>query len=181
MSAALLYLWLVMTTYVALLRAVNVGGTGKLPMSDLKALCTKLDFREVETYAVSGNVVFSSDLALAKVHARLKQSLRSYAGKEVGLFVRTAAQMRTVLSSNPFVGKDPRFTYVIFLDRTPSANTISACRGRAQEELRFGQREIYVYYPTGMGQSKLQIPAADSGTARNMNTVARLVEMCDRG
>ncbi len=169
-----------MTTYFALLRAVNVGGTGKLPMSDLKTLCTKLGFRGVETYIASGNVLFDTDMAPAKVQALLKQRLLSYAGREMGLFVRTAAQMRTVLSSNPFADREPRLTYAIFLDQKPPADTVNACRGRAHEELCVGQREIYVYYPTGMGKSKLQIPAARFGTARNMNTVAKLVEMSDR-
>jgi uncharacterized protein (DUF1697 family) len=172
--------WLVMTTYIALLRAVNVGGTGKLPMADLKALCTKLGFRGVETYIASGNVVFDSDMTMAKVQEQLKQGLLSYAGKELGLFVRTAAQMQGVLSSNPFADKEPRFTCAIFLDEKPPVDTVTACRGRTREELHLGRREIYVYYPAGIGQSRLQIPAARSGTARNMNTVAKLVEMSAR-
>jgi uncharacterized protein (DUF1697 family) len=169
-----------MTTYIALLRAVNVGGTGKLPMADLKALCTKLGFRDVETYIASGNVVFDSDMAPAKIRALLMQRLLSYTGKELGLFVRTATQMQTVLKCNPYADKEDRFTYVFFLDERPTADAVATCRGRVREELRLGQYEIYVYYPTGMGQSKLQIPAARFGTARNMNTVAKLVEMSDR-
>jgi uncharacterized protein (DUF1697 family) len=169
-----------MTTYIALLRAVNVGGTGKLPMADLKALCAKLGFLGVETYISSGNVVLCSDMAMAKVQEQLKRSLSSYAGKDWGLFVRTAAQMQAVLSNNPFANKEPRFTYAFFLDEEPSVDAVNTCRGRTWEELRLGKREIYVYYPAGMGQSRLRIPAARSGTARNMNTVAKLVEMCSR-
>jgi uncharacterized protein (DUF1697 family) len=169
-----------MSTYVALLRAVNVGGTGKLSMADLKALCMKLGFRAVETYIASGNVVFDSDMAPAKVQVQLKQRLLSYTGKEVGLFVRTAAQMQAVFNGNPFAEKEARHTYVMFLDKKPLSDAINGCRGRVQEELRLGQREIYVHYPTGMGQSKLQIPVARFSTARNMSTVARLVKMSDR-
>lgn len=149
-------------------------------MADLKALCTKLGFHEVETYIASGNVVFCSDMAMAKVQEQLKRSLSSYAGKDLGLFVRTAAQMQAVLSGNPFANKEPRFTYALFLDEKPSVDAVNTCRGRTREELRLGKREIYVYYPAGMGQSRLQIPAARSGTARNMNTVAKLVEMSSR-
>jgi len=169
-----------MTIYVALLRAVNVGGTGKMRMSDLKALCTKLGFRRVETYIASVNIVFYSDEAPMKVLALLKEGLLSLAGKEVGVFLRTAAQMRTILSCNPFPDREPRFSYAIFLDEKPPADTVAACRGRVQEELQVGRREIYVHYPQGMGKSKLRIPAARFGTARSMNTVAKLVEMSNR-
>jgi uncharacterized protein (DUF1697 family) len=62
----------------------------------------------------------------------------------------------------------------------PAADELDDVSGRAGEEIRLGQREIYVYYPSGMGQSKLQIPAARLGTSRNLNAVAKLVEMCSR-
>jgi uncharacterized protein (DUF1697 family) len=62
-----------MTTYIALLRAVNVGGTGKLPMADLKALCAELGYRRIETFIASGNVVFDCDLAAEKVQAQLEK------------------------------------------------------------------------------------------------------------
>jgi uncharacterized protein (DUF1697 family) len=169
-----------MTTYVALLRAVNVGGTGKLPMANLKALCSKLGLRNVETYIASGNLVFDSDTAPARIRAQLQQRLLSYIGKDAGVFLRTDVELRTVLKKNPFSDKEPRLTYVFFLDEKPPADLVAACRGRAQEDLCLGRHEIYVYYPTGMGQSKLQIPAVRFGTARNMNTVAKLVEMSAR-
>jgi uncharacterized protein (DUF1697 family) len=96
-----------MTRYIALLRAVNVGGTGKLPMADLKALCAQLGFARIETYIASGNVVFDSELAAGKVRALLEKGLRALAGKGIDTFVRTAADMRGVLTSNPFKDKKP--------------------------------------------------------------------------
>jgi uncharacterized protein (DUF1697 family) len=169
-----------MTTYIALLRAVNVGGTGKLPMADLKALCTELGFKRIETYIASGNVIFDHDLPAARVQAQLEKRLRAHAGKTVGVFVRTASEMRTILKRNPFADKEARLTYSFFLNEKPRSDALEDVRGRDGEELRLGQREIYVYYPTGMGKSKLQIPAAKLGTSRNLNTVAKLVEMSSR-
>jgi uncharacterized protein (DUF1697 family) len=169
-----------MTTYIALLRAVNVGGTGKLPMADLKALCADLGYRRVETYIASGNVVFDSDLAAERVQAQLEKRLLIYAGKAVGAFVRSANEMRKILKRNPFSDKDPKLTYSLFLHERPAADALEDIRGRVGEEIRLGQREIYIYYPSGMGQSKLQIPAARLGTARNLNTVAKLVEISSR-
>jgi uncharacterized protein (DUF1697 family) len=169
-----------MTTYIALLRAVNVGGTGKLPMADLNTLCTELDFGRIETYIASGNVVFDCDLPAAQVQAQLERRLLTYAGKTVGVLVRTASEMRTILKRNPFSGKEPNLTYAFFLNEKPLSDVLDDVRGRSGEELRLGRREIYVYYPKGMGKSKLRIPAAKLGTARNLNTVAKLVEMSSR-
>jgi uncharacterized protein (DUF1697 family) len=169
-----------MTTYIALLRAVNVGGTGKLPMADLKALCAELGYRRIETFIASGNVVFDCDWAAEQVQAQLEKRLLIYAGKGVGAFVRTADEMRIILKRNPFFDKEPKLTHAFFLHEKPAADALDDIRGRVGEEIRLGQREIYVYYPSGMGQSKLQIPAARLGTSRNLNTVAKLVEMSSR-
>jgi uncharacterized protein (DUF1697 family) len=166
-----------MTTYVALLRAVNVGGTGKLPMTVLKAMCTELGFGRVETYIASGNVVFDSELSAQGVQARLAQRLQIYAGREIGVFVRTAARMHSILKKNPFHDRQPNLTYAFFLHDKPERGVLDRVRGRDAEEMGLGPCEIYVYYPKGMGQSKLQIPAANAGTARNLNTVAKLVAL----
>jgi uncharacterized protein (DUF1697 family) len=166
-----------MTRYVALLRAVNVGGTGKLPMADLKVICRDAGFMRVETYIASGNVVFESKGAASKVKAELEARLLAYAKKPVGVVLRTAAEMAAVLKANPFPKAKPNFTYVVFLDRRPPRDALDHAAGQSDEEMRLGAREIFVHYPTGMGHSKLRIPAAKTGTARNMNTVAKLAEM----
>ena len=170
-----------MSRYIALLRAVNVGGTGKLPMADLEALCAQLGFDRIETYIASGNVVFDAELAAGKVRAMLEKGLLALAGKGIDTFVRTAAEMRGVLAGNPFKDKEPRLTYAFFLHDKPRSDALSNVRGQVGEEIHLGSREIYVHYPAGMGQSKLQIPAARAGTARNLNTVAKLVEMSADG
>lgn len=166
-----------MTPFVALLRAVNVGGTGKLPMADLKAMCVAEGYSQVATYIASGNVVFVSQDKPAKIKAALERRLQAYAGKPVGVMVRTAKEMAAVLAGNPFPKSAPNRTVAIFLDEPPHANALADIRGRKDEELRLGEREIYVHYGEGMANSKLVIPAAKTGTARNMNTVARLAEL----
>jgi uncharacterized protein (DUF1697 family) len=162
-----------MTAYVALLRAVNVGGTGKLEMSELKALCEKLGLAKVKTYIV----VFESGKSEAAIKAALGAALEARAGKPVGVLVRTGAELRKVLAANPFTETPPNWTVAIFLDKRPPAGALQVITGNAGEEVRLGKREIYVYYGSGMARSKLKIPAAAAGTARNMNTVAKLAEM----
>ena len=166
-----------MARYVALVRAANVGGTGKLPMSELKAMCADVGFTRVETYIASGNVIFESKLAASKVKAELEGRLHAYAGKSIGVVVRTAAEIAAVLKNNPFPKADPRRTYAIFLDGHPQRDALDHAVGRTDEEMRLGDREIFVHYPSGMGRSKLKIPATKPGTARNMNTVAKLAEI----
>jgi len=165
------------TGFVALLRAVNVGGTGKLPMTDLEALCEKAGFTGVRTFIASGNVVFASPRSEAEVKATLEARLADYAGKPIPVMVRTAAEMAAVRDSNPFPKAPPNRTVAVFLDAPPPADAAEKAVGGQSEVLALGKRELYVYYPDGMGQSKLRIPAAATGTARNMNTVAKLAEM----
>lgn len=166
-----------MTAYIALLRAVNVGGTGKLPMTELKAMCEAEGFEGVKTYIASGNVVFTSRLKEKAVKAALEARLAAYAGKPVGVMVRTAAEMAAVLTANPFPKAPGNRTVAIFLDEAPPKDTLAAARHQVNEEIRLGKREVYVLYDEGMGNSKLVIPAAKAGTARNINTVAKLTEM----
>ena len=91
-----------MNTFIALLRAVNVGGTGKLPMQDLRSICEAAGFLEARTYIASGNVVFQASTPEAEVKAALEQALAKYAKKPIGVLVRTAAEMEQVLARNPF-------------------------------------------------------------------------------
>ncbi len=164
-----------MSVYVGFLRAVNVGGTGKLPMSELQQMCADLGFADVRTYIASGNVVFSSDLDKKTVKKQLEDKLLSYAGKPVAVLVRTAAELVRVLEKNPFKDKEPNLQAVL-LDKKPLASSVTSVTGQKDELLVIGHHEIYVHYPSGMGQSKLRIPAAKEGTARNMNTIKKMVE-----
>jgi uncharacterized protein (DUF1697 family) len=165
-----------MTVFVALLRAVNVGGTGKLPMADLKQMCERAGF-SVRTYIASGNVVLESGKTEAAVKASLEATLRTYADTSVGVFVRTAGELAAVLAGDPFPKAPRNLTVVIFLDKAPPKDALETVTGQKDEEVALGTKEIYVYYPVGIGKSKLRIRAAETGTARNMNAVARLVEM----
>jgi uncharacterized protein (DUF1697 family) len=166
--------------YIALLRAVNVGGTGKLPMAELKAMCRDAGFTQVATYIASGNVVFESKAAEASVKYELESRLMTYAGKKIDVVLRTDSEMQAVLKANPFPKAAPNYTYAFFLNERPPGDALDHVVGRKDEEVRLGKREIYVYYPNGMGRSKLKIPAAKFGTARNMNTIAMLSDMTSK-
>jgi uncharacterized protein (DUF1697 family) len=169
------------TRYVALLRAVNVGGSGKLSMSALRTMCVEAGFDEVETLLASGNVVFSSPASAARVKAALEEKLSAEAGLVHSVVIRTGAQMRDVLEANPFQAKPADRTIAIFLDGPPPPDALDHVTGLGLEEMRLGEREIYVFYAAGIGRSKLRIPAAKAGTARNMSTIAKLAGLASRG
>lgn len=165
-----------MTRYIALLRAVNVGGTGKLPMSEL-TMCEDVGFAEVGTYIASGNVLFTSNLGESAVKRKLEKELHRYAGKPVGVLVRSATEIAQVLADNPFPETPGNRVVAIFLDDAPPTIALQEVRQQKLERLACGKREIYVHYGDGMADSRLTIPAAKAGTARNINTIAKLAEL----
>jgi len=162
---------------VALLRAVNVEGTGKLPMATLTQLCQASGFDQVKTYVASGNVVFRSDADEDQVRSAIESRLEAYAGKPVGVLVRTGGEIADVLARNPFADHPGNRTVALFVDEPLPPDALDKAVGVQGEQLCLGQRVIFIAYGEGMGTSRLRVPAAMAGTARNMNTVAKLAEM----
>lgn len=146
-------------------------------MNDLVQLCTDAGFQDVRTYIASGNVMFATDLPKDQAKTALESRLEAYAGRPVSVFIRTGPELKSILDANPFPDKPGNRTMVVFLGSVPSNDALEQATGLKNEEMRLGAHELYIYYGEGMGQSKLKIPAAQSGTARNMNTVAKLVKM----
>ena len=166
-----------MTGYIALLRAVNVGGTGRLPMTVLAQMCEAAGFETVKTYIASGNVVFQSGASEDRVRSALEDRLRAYAGTRVGVIVRTAAEIADTLGGNPFVGAPGNRVMALFVDGALPADPLDGVTGIKNEQVRLGKRELFVLYPDGMANTRLRIPSATHGTARNINTVAKLAEI----
>src|SRR5687768_11201993 len=147
-----------MTAYVALLRAVNVGGR-KLLMSDLKAIADEAGLEKAKTFIASGNLLFASKRSEAAVARLLEDRLKAHMKAEVPVLVRTAAELEGVLKANPFVEQSGSKVTAIFLENTPPKDALETADRIADEELVLGAREIYVHYPGGMGRSKLRLPA----------------------
>jgi uncharacterized protein (DUF1697 family) len=166
-----------MTAFVALLRAINVGGTGKLRMTDLVSLCGAAGFKRTATYIQSGNAVFTSPLPEAKVKAKLEKALGAHMGKPFGALIRTGKELESVLARNPFKEAAPNRVIVYFLDEAPPPGAVDQLVIPGLEQVALVGREIFVHYPEGQGSSKLKIPFAKIGTGRNLNTVAKLAAM----
>lgn len=158
-----------MAKSVALLRAVNVGGT-KVLMKDLVKLCEKAGFANVRTLIASGNVILEG----TDIKATLEKALAAKYKKPIGVIVRTAAELEKTLAKNPFSDKPPNRVIVFFCNEAPGPQTP---KNRATEEIAVVGREVFVHYPLGQGPSKLKLPAQEDGTGRNINTVTKLLAL----
>jgi uncharacterized protein (DUF1697 family) len=166
-----------MQSYVALLRAVNVGGTGKLPMAELKAMGEACGFDNVRTFIASGNLLFESPLDEAAIKAALEARLQGYAGRRVAVLVRSAKELAAVADADPFPDAHPSRHLVYFYDDAPPPDLIANCRDLAGERLALGLREMYVDYGEGIRHTKLKIPKEKDGTGRSINSVRRMVAL----
>jgi uncharacterized protein (DUF1697 family) len=166
-----------MNRYVALLRAVNVGGTGKLPMAELKAMGDACGFANARTYIATGNLLFESPLDEAAIKAMLDERLHAYAGKPVEVFVRTGTELAAIVAADPFPDAHGSRLMVFFHDDIVTEELIAACRDIYGERLAVNARELYVDYGEGIRFTKLKIPGKTERTGRNMNTVRKLAEL----
>lgn len=166
-----------MPVHIALLRAVNVGGTGKLPMAELRELCGAIGLRDTRTYIQSGNLVARAPWKPATVKARLERALAERSGKPVRVLVRTPEELERTIAANPFPDVPPARLLILFLDEAPPPGAVDGWPVPGQERLALLGREVFIHFPDGMGASKLRIPFADVGTGRNLNTVRTLLAM----
>jgi uncharacterized protein (DUF1697 family) len=173
---------------VAFLRAVNVGGTGKIAMADLKALAADIGLGEPKTLLQSGNLVFDTKgKSPAKLESLLEAAIKKRFGIETTVMVRTGAELKAAIAHNPFpkeAKSDPGFLHVYFLKSPTSAEQFAALRAaiKGPETVKGGGHEVFVFYPDGAGHSKLTNVVIERhlgarGTARNWNTVNKLTEM----
>jgi uncharacterized protein (DUF1697 family) len=147
-------------------------------MSDLKAVAEDLGLRSVRTYIASGNLVFVSDHEEEKLKTVLEKALHSTAGRPVRVILRSAEEMEAVRKANPFPDFAGNRVQVFFLDGPPPPEVAASARNVDDEQIAAGKREIFVAYgENGIGRSRLRLEAAEAGTARNMNTVAKLAEL----
>jgi len=175
-----------MGTYVVLLRGINLAGRNRVGMGPLRDLLSSGGYDDVRTYVQSGNVVMRSRSGERALVSALHRRLRDAFGFDIGIFVRTAAQLADVAANNPFLrpGVDHgRQLHVAFLEKVPARQALAALdpHRAPPDELHPRGREVYVWAPNGIGQSKvlqgldriLRTPM----TVRNWRTVTALLDM----
>ena len=173
--------------YVALLRAINVGGTAKVPMAELRALCGELGWQDVKTYIQSGNIVFDSEERAPALEAALETGLKERFGVERPVIVRSAAQWAELEAANPMrteAEREPNRVQLLVPKGKVAADAAEKLAGRAQqgERVEAAGGALWMYFPDGVGTSRLTPSAIDKAagtpcTARNWRTVKKLQEM----
>lgn len=166
-----------MPTHIAFLRAVNVTGTGKLPMAPFRARCEEAGFTNVRSYIASGNILVDSRLAAPTVQRRIEVLATEMVGKHTAVFVRSPRELAAVERANPFPRAEPARVMVLFLAVPPAATALADWPTPGGEDLRLVGRELFIHFPRGQGQSRLKVPFADVGTGRNLNTVRAVLEL----
>jgi uncharacterized protein (DUF1697 family) len=176
-----------MTTFVALLRGINVGGNNKVPMADLRAMCIGLGYDSVETYIQSGNVVFETAASEASVVADLEAGLLSSFGLTLSVVARSTAELVEIVARNPFPSQDDGTKLHVTCFAAPLAAAMVAKLDPSfspPDTFVLDGRDMYLHLPGGMGTSKLAVHIGQKlgklGTTRNWNTVLKLVEMSTR-
>ncbi len=173
-----------MATYIALLRGINVGGN-ILKMDRLRELCAKLGAKNPRTYVQSGNVVFEAAGSASQWESKLEKKLAGESRLPVSVIVRTAAEMSSVLASNPFLkekGIDTARLAVSFLQHAAEKTALAALAALeiGSERFHCAGKEIYLHCPDGFADSKLYMldkVLKQKTTTRNWNTVTKLCEM----
>ncbi|MEU1403647.1 DUF1697 domain-containing protein [Streptomyces sp. NPDC005728] len=178
-----------MTTYAALLRGINVGGSKKLPMADLRTLMTGLGHDGVRTHLQSGQAVFTTDRGDEQsLAAELARAIEAHFGFPVDVIVRDHAYLRAVAEACPFPAAEleARQLHITYFSApvTPERFAEIDPAAHLPEEFRLGDRCLYLYAPDGLGRSKLaevlsrpRITKGVIATSRNWNTVLKLVEL----
>lgn len=180
-----------MTTCVSLFRGINVGGNRAIRMNELKDLHESLGLKDIVTYIQSGNVVFTSDdKDLAQLPAKIEDSFAQKFGFHVNVMVRTADGLNDIIANNPFLNqptKESKWVVVLFLTTRPESTALEDLQRTytGPEELFLIGQQLYIYYPNGIGRSKLTLSLIEkklktNGTGRNWNTILQLQKMMQR-
>ena len=173
-----------MQTYISMLRGINVSGSKKIKMVELKALYEKLKFKEVETFIQSGNVIFKSNRSESAIIKTIYDGLQAEWDYDVTIVLKTPTALQKVISNNPFQKnrhEDPKKLHVTFLAKLPDKKLCADLIGfdSNNEEFIIQNKEIYVFCPDGYGSTKLHNNFFErklkvGATTRNWNSLNRM-------
>jgi uncharacterized protein (DUF1697 family) len=186
-----------MATHVALLRGINVGGRNKVAMAELREIMTSLGHTDVATYIQSGNVVFSTDREdTATVAADIEKAIEERLGVRSPVLVLTRGELARIAQDNPYPDEpNPKLVHVVFLPAEPAPEMVASvaeaqdtvAHKGSRDAAQYAGRALFLHTPDGFGRSELAalltragrpMSAKGTGTARNVATVRKLLDMC---
>ncbi|MCU0491053.1 MAG: DUF1697 domain-containing protein [Chloroflexaceae bacterium] len=175
------------TSFIALLRGINVGGHNKVPMAELRLLCESLGWHHVQTYIQSGNVLFQSDETAVSLESALEAAITQRFGLAISVLVRTAAEWQALMHGNPFPAAsahEPNMVMLALSKQPPAPGAAEGLRQRATNGEHITQvgEALWIHYQQGVAGSKLSPALFDRlvgspVTARNWRTVVTLHEL----
>ncbi|MGV8964110.1 MAG: DUF1697 domain-containing protein [Candidatus Saccharimonadaceae bacterium] len=179
-----------MTTYISILRGINVGGKKLIKMNALITLYEQLNFNNVRTYIQSGNVIFTySETDVKELEGKIANEIAKVYGFNVPVIVLTKDSLQKIIDQNPFVNdaaKDISFLHITFLDSTPHEYDLKVIEGKKEvgEELHITHSAIYLYLPYGYAKTKLNNIYFESklkvdATTRNWKTAKELLNVAN--
>lgn len=176
-----------MTTYIAFLRGINVGGKNRLSMLELVGIFQALGYENVQTYIQSGNVVFSSNEKIgAKETAKIRAGILEKIGFEPSVMILSQKQLQDAVFHNPFPSNEGKALHFFFLESHSTQSNLKRLTAlkNASEEYAIDDKVFYLYAPAGIGRSKLassvERTLGVALTARNWNTVSKLASMAKK-
>lgn len=178
-----------MPVIAGLIRGINVGGHHKIQMQTLRELCAGIGMSDPQTLLQSGNVVFAAPArGLARLAGKLEDAIEEAMGFRPAVILRTTDELEAIVERSPLAareGLDPAKVAVLFLRDKPEAAAIARMRTLkcGSDEAHVAAQELYLYFPNGFGRPTLAVAAVERalgtvGTARNWNTVTKLLAMC---
>jgi uncharacterized protein (DUF1697 family) len=176
-----------MPRHIALLRGINLGAHNRVSMPELRELLAGHGHEDVQTLVQSGNVVLTSSLSPARLERELQRQIAEGLGVDTPVVVRTRDELAEVIARDPFgeLVDNPKLYQVTFFAAEPPAEVARelAEADIAPERALLSGRELYTWYPNGIGRSKVDrlrtMKRLGTGTARNWNTVTKLLELAD--
>jgi len=181
-----------MPVFISMLRGVNVSGHNQVKMDALRELYASLKFDDPRTYVQSGNIIFrTKENNPAPLAEKIHKAIERKFGFRTPVILRTPEEFRRTIAANPFAQRrdlNPASLLVTFFDGEPSAAARAGLLALKPdpEELHLIGREVYIYFPTGIGRSKLQWSSLEKkletppATARNWNSVTKMLEMAEQ-
>lgn len=176
-----------MPSHIVLLRAVNVGGRNKVPMAELRKSCADAGLGSVQTYIQSGNLVLDYKGESNSLAANISRLISDRFGIEIDVIAFESTELAEASQKYPFRYGEPKFAFVMFLDRTPDSKAISELLSleKGEDEIQVDGKLVFTHYPNGVSGAKLQAAKIEKilgavGTARNMRTIRKLIEMSSR-
>jgi len=176
--------------YIALLRGINVSGRNKVPMKELESVCHQLNWKDVKTHLQTGNIIFTAEDVKQQLEQNLEKAIEEHFGFHIPVIICRSSALITLVEQTPFIEQVAESSSKVLLYLTKKAIEKNALeylqeRAKAEEQVFIQEKSIWIFFPNGVGSSKLTPSVIDravgsTATGRNWNTVTKIQNICNK-